>query len=289
MKQSSSFLIKTASWASILVAIILIICKLIAYFLTHSVAILSTLFDSIQDSTTSLINLITVHQSLSPADKKHRFGHGKAQGIGALIQSIIILISACYLIYTSVCRFFERKIPTQLESGIYLIIFAIILTTLLVSFQKYVIQKTNSLSIKADKAHYTGDILMNIGVLISLLCSTLFHIFWLDSVFGILVGGYLIKVSIDILSQSTEMLMDCEVSSQLRQQIKKTLLSLPEIHSIHNLKTRQSGHQLFIQAILTMNGNMTLSQAHHITEQAESLIHHLYPDSEILLHIEPDN
>ena len=288
MKQNHSLLMLWASWSSIGVALTLIILKAIAVFITGSVAILSTLFDSVQDLMTSTINFVAIKQAIQPADKQHRFGHGKAQGIGSLIQSLIILISGGMLIYTSCQHFFNKQAPTALSIGFWIIGITLIFTLILVSFQKYVVKLTGSLSIKADMAHYTGDILMNIGVILSLIGSYFIKTGCLDALFGVGVGLYLIKVSYDIICQAIEMLMDTELSPEIRHKIKENVLSIKEIHQITDLKTRQSGNKIFIQMTLHMQESITLKKAHQLADQAEYLIHTDFPDSEIILHLEPD-
>lgn len=289
MKNTHSSLMLSASWASIGVALTLILLKALAFIGTGSIAILSTLFDSVQDLMTSLINFIAVKHSIQPADKKHRFGHGKAQGIGSLIQSLIILISGGILIYTSCQRLCHQTTPTELSIGFWIIGVALILTFTLIRFQKYVVRLTGSLSIKSDMSHYTGDILMNTGVLISLICSYFIKTGWLDALFGVGVGLYLIKVSYDIISQAIEMLMDTELPQELRHKIKESVLSIKEIHQITDLKTRQSGNKIFIQMTLHMTDSITLKKAHQLADQAEYIIHTDFPDSEIILHLEPDS
>lgn len=278
-----------ASIASVGTAITLILMKTFAFFMTGSVAILASLFDSIQDLMTSGINFFTVRQSVQPADKKHRFGHGKAQGIGSLFQGFILIISALWLIFESTLHFGRHEVPTHSVWGIGIIFATLILTSLLIRFQSFVIRQTDSLSIKADNAHYNGDLLMNLGVLTSLIFSYIFSIGWIDSVFGLLVGLYLLKSGLSILRASIAMLMDEELPHQVQQKIKSQLSPLKEIKKIHDLRTRQSGTQIFIQMTLILDGTMPLAKAHFIADKAEHLIHELYPDSEIIIHLEPES
>lgn len=288
MKQNHSYLMLCASWASIGVALTLIFLKIGGFLLTGSIAILSTLFDSVQDLMTSSINFVAVKNAIQPADKKHRFGHGKAQGIGSLIQSMIILISGGILIYTSCQHLFQQKAPSDLSAGILILVIALVLTFILIQFQQYVIQRTHSLSIKADRAHYTGDILMNTGVILSLIASHFMKTGWLDALFGIGVGFYLIKVSYDIICQSIEMLMDTELSPEIRHKITHCVLILSDIHKVSDLRTRQSGNKIFIQMTLHMTNSLSLKQAHLLADQVEHLIHSDFPNAEIVLHLEPD-
>ena len=278
-----------ASWASVGTAGILIALKTFAFFMTGSVAVLASLFDSIQDLMTSGINFITIHHSLQPADKKHRFGHGKAQGIGSFIQGLILLISALWLAFESALHIGRNEVPTHSAWGMGIILTTLILTGLLIRFQAFVIRQTDSLSIKADNAHYNGDLMMNFGVLISLVFSYAFAIGWTDSVFGLMVSLYLLKSGLYILRAAIAMLMDEELPQHVQNKIKTQLNALKEIQEIQDLRTRLSGTQMFIQMTLVLDGQMPLAKAHLIADKAESLICEIYPESEIMIHLEPKN
>ena len=277
-----------ASVASVLTAGILILLKTVAFLMTASVAILASLFDSIQDLMTSFINFISVHQSVQPADKEHKFGHGKAQGIGSLIQGLILLGSSLLLAFESALHLGRHESPTHSVWGIGIIFITLILTALLTRFQAFVVRQTGSLSIQADNAHYNGDLMMNLGVLASLIFSTTFAIGWVDSLFGIGVSLYLLKSSFFILRASVAMLMDEELPRHIQQKIKNQVHALTEVKAIQDLRTRQSGTQMFIQMTLILDGQMPLKKAHIISDKAEGLIHEIYPEAEIMIHLEPE-
>ena len=278
-----------ASIASVTTATTLIVMKAFAFFMTGSVAILASLFDSIQDLMTSAINFFTVRHSVQPADTKHKFGHGKAQGIGSLFQGFILILSGLGLAFESTLHLGRHEVPTHSAWGIGVILVTLLLTALLIRFQAFVIRQTDSLSIKSDNAHYNGDLMMNLGVLISLIFSYTFAIGWLDSVFGLMVSLYLVKSGVYILRASIAMLMDEELPRHVQQKIKSQLAAIKEIKEIHDLRTRQSGTQIFIQMTFILNGQMPLSKAHLIADMAENLIHKIYPDSEIMIHLEPES
>lgn len=280
-------LMRKATFASIFTAIALIVLKFMTFVLTGSMAMLSTLLDSIQDSMTSFINFIAVKHATEPADKEHRFGHGKAQALGGAAQGIIIAIASFLLICESVSRLFNPKVITDIGLGIAITGIAIIATFFLVRFQKYVIKKTNSLSIKADMLHYEGDILMNVGVIVSMVLSYYLKWTFIDSLFGIAVGLYLLHVVYTILKESVGMLMDTEMPGFVRDEIKKIALSHKDVHEIYDLKTRQSGEDIFIQFCIRLDQELTLKRAHDITDELERQIRKVIPDSAVIIHPEP--
>lgn len=280
-------LMRKATFASIFTAITLIVLKFMTFVLTGSMAMLSTLLDSIQDSMTSFINFIAVKHATEPADKEHRFGHGKAQALGGAAQGIIIAIASFLLICESISRLFEPKFITDIGLGIAITGIAIVATFFLVRFQKYVIKKTNSLSIKADMLHYEGDILMNVGVIVSMVLSYYLKWTFIDSLFGIAVGLYLLHVVYTILKESVGMLMDTEMPGFVRDEIKKIALSHKDVHEIYDLKTRQSGEDIFIQFCIRLDQELTLKKAHDITDELERQIRKVIPDSAVIIHPEP--
>ena len=277
-----------AGIASVATATTLIFMKAFAFFMTGSVAILASLFDSVQDLMTSAINFFTIRHSVQPADTKHRFGHGKAQGIGSFIQGLILLGSAIWLAIESVLHFGRQEIPTHSLWGIGVILLTLFLTGVLIRFQIFVIRQTESLSIRADNAHYNGDLMMNMGVLISLIFSYVFSVGWIDSFFGLIVSLYLLKSALFVLRASVAMLMDEELPKHVQNKIKTQLTALKEIKKIQDLRTRQSGTQIFVQMTLILDGKMPLAKAHFIADKAEALIQEIYPDSEIMIHLEPE-
>lgn len=280
-------LMKKASIASMAVAVILIVSKLVTFLLTGSMAILSSLFDSIQDAMTSTVNLIAIRHATEPADKNHSFGHGKAQALGGVSQAFIIAVASLFLLKESIHRLFEPQQITQITLGVFITVIALILTIALTRFQKYVVRKTGSLSIKADMAHYTGDILMNIGVIISMILS--FYLNWtcIDALFGIGVAVYLLIVVYQITTESFKMLMDTEMPPAFRKKIKNLIMNFPQVIEMHDLKTRQSGDCIFIQCCIHMDKNLTLEQAHDITDNIEEAVLSQVPEAQLIIHIEP--
>ena len=196
--------------------------------------------------------------------------------------------SAFLLAFESALHLGRHESPTHSVLGIGIIFITLILTVLLTRFQAFVVRQTGSLSIQADNAHYNGDLMMNLGVLASLIFSAAFAIGWVDSLFGIGVSLYLLKSSFFILRASVAMLMDEELPLQVQQKIKAQIYVLKEVKSIQDLRTRLSGTQIFIQMTLILDGQMPLKKAHIISDKAEGLIHEIYPEAEIMIHLEPE-
>ena len=165
IEDQNARLMRRATYASVSVAGMLIAVKSAAWLLTDSIAMLSTLIDSLFDAAASLVNLIAVGQALKPADRAHRFGHGKAEPLAGLGHAALIAGSAAFLLFEAGHRLFQPRPIDNSAIGIGVMVFAIVLTLVLVRFQRHVVGKTKSVAISADSLHYVSDLLVNIGVI----------------------------------------------------------------------------------------------------------------------------
>ena len=277
-------LMRWATYASVAVAIVLIIIKIMAYLLTGSVAILSSLIDSFLDLIASGINLFAVKHALVPADHDHRYGHGKAEAIAGLTQAAFIVGSSLFLIFEAINRFSHPQVVENGMVGIGVMVITITLTALLVKFQHYVVKETGSIAINADSLHYVGDLLLNLSVIAALILSVYFDVQMADPVFALLIAAFILKSAWEIVKQSLTQLMDQELPDTLREEIKAIALQHPEVRNLHELRTRSSGRQYFIQLHLEMDGELKLKEAHQIANEVENEICKAFPNAEVIIH-----
>lgn len=280
-------LMRRATYASVGVALSLIAAKTVAWLMTGSVAMLSTLLDSVLDAVTSTFNLVAVHHALQPADAEHRFGHGKLEPLSGLLQAGFITGSALLLFYEAVARLANPEPIRQVPVGIAVTALAIVLTIVLVRYQRRVVAVSGSVAINADSLHYKGDLFINIGVMASLAVSGYAVVPWLDPVVAIAVGGYLVYNASCIGRSSFDMLMDREMPEEDRMRIRDLAFSHPKVQAVHELRTRMSGRDLFIQMHIEMDGNTPLLEAHGIADQVERRILEAYPSAEVIIHQDP--
>ena len=280
-------LMRLATTASVAVALILIVVKMAAVLLTGSISILSSLIDSLMDVLASAINLFAVHHALQPADAEHRFGHGKAEPLAGLGQAAFIAGSAVLLTIEAVRRLFEPHTVVEVQIGIAVMLFSVVLTVLLVAFQRHVVRRTNSTVISADALHYEGDVLINGSVIISLGLSHWLDWQAADPIFAILIAGYLVRGAWSIAQKSLDVLMDREFPDEERAQIMEIAMSHPEVSGLHDLRTRRAGLQQFIQIHLEMDGSKRLMEAHEISDEVEAWICEAYPGAEVIIHQDP--
>jgi ferrous-iron efflux pump FieF len=284
----SQRLLRLATYASVSVAAVLIVCKFGAWLATDSVSLLSTMIDSMLDVLASLVNLIAVRHALQPADREHRFGHGKAEPLAGLAQAAFISGSAVFLVLESVERLIRPREITSTDVGLIVMVFSIVLTLALVGFQRYVVAKTGSVAIKADSLHYQTDVLVNLSVIVSLLLASKLGWTLADPIFAIGIVAYIVWGALKIGRSSLDLLMDHELPDEDRTRIRDISLSHAGVIDIHDLRTRSSGQQSFIQLHLEMDGNISLFEAHEISDAVELSLQEAFPTAEVLIHEDPE-
>lgn len=280
-------LMRLATYASVVTALGLIVLKLIAWIQTGSVSLLSTLIDSILDAFASIINLVAVRHALTPPDREHRFGHGKLEPLAAMAQATFISGSALFLIFEAGHRLFEPEPLTQTGLGIWVMAVSIVVTFALTRFQAHVVRKTGSLAIQADSLHYFGDLLVNGSVIVALLLVSHLGWIWADPAFGLGIAAYILYNAWCIGRGAFDMLMDRELPETERQKIKDIALAHRQVLGLHDLRTRASGPDTFIQVHLELDGGMSLTRSHEIADQVEAELRAAFPGAEVIIHQDP--
>jgi ferrous-iron efflux pump FieF len=284
---ASAKLMRAAGLASVGVALVLIAIKLYAYIATNSVSMLSSLFDSALDLGASSVNLIAIRQAVTPADAEHRFGHGKAEPLAGLIQVAFILGSSLLLLFEVAQHFIERQLVEHQGTGIVVMVISIGLTLALILFQRHVIRQTESMAVEADSAHYFSDFLANAAVVLSLVLSSLLGWWWIDPLFGLLVALFIAYTAISIGRAALDMLMDREMNDSDRDRIKLIVRAHPEVVDLHELRTRVAGQDRFIQFHLDLTPEISLKDAHRISDAVEAKLMEAFPGAEVIIHQDP--
>src|SRR5437764_6684399 len=245
-----------ATYASLAVAGVLIVAKLVVWIGTGSVALLSSLVDSLVDAVASLLNFIAVRHAIVPADREHRFGHGKAEPLAALGQSAFLVGSAVLLMLEAVRRLVSPAPIEGATAGIAVMLFSILVTLGLVAYQRHVVRQTGSLAINADELHYRGDLFLNLGVIATLALGSLFALPIIDPLFGAAVGLWIIYGAVKIARLSLTQLMDRELPDEERARVRAIAESHPDVTAVHDIRTRIAGPTAFIQLHIEMDGAM---------------------------------
>jgi ferrous-iron efflux pump FieF len=284
--QEAARLMRLATYASVSVAAVLIVAKLVAWQLSGSVSLLATLVDSSLDALASLVNLFAVRHALSPADEEHRFGHGKAEALAGLGQAALITGSSMFLMHEGIQRMINPVELAAFQVGMWVMVFSIVMTIVLLTFQRHVILRTDSTAIRADALHYRTDLLVNASVLLALGLS---HWGWpgFDALFALIIAFYILYSAWEIITHAFDHLMDRELPDEEREVIAQTVLAHVEVRGLHDLRSRRSGTATFIQMHIELDDDLSLLEAHRIADEVESAIVEVYPGAEVIIHPDP--
>lgn len=278
---------RRATYASVAVSVFLIVIKFVAWLVTGSVAMLSSLVNSLLDVVAAVVNVFAVSQALEPPDREHRFGHGKAEPLAALCQAAFLAGGALLVTFEAISRLVTPAPIGHTGLGIVVMIVSLAVDGALVLYQRHVVRKTGSLAIGADELHFRSDLVVNAGVLIALIADRLFAAPILDPIFGGAIGLWIIYGAVRLLHLSLSQLMDHEMPDGDRARIRAIAEAADEVTAVHDLKTRLAGPTAFIQLHLEMDGAMDLRRAHEIADRVEAQLRDAYPQAEIIIHQDP--
>lgn len=279
-------LMRLASAAALTTAIVLVLTKAIAWWLSGSVSLLAGLTDSLLDSAASLLNLVAVNFALRPADEDHRFGHGKAEALAGLGQAMFIAVSAVLVGIQGVERLLTPQPLSSEWAGIAVMLLSLLMTLLLLLFQGHVVKVTGSTAIRADSLHYRSDLLLNASILVALIL-TAYGWHRVDAIFAIVIAFYILYSAFSIVRQAMQVLMDEEISPDVNDRMMALALGVPGVAGAHDLRTRVSGTRWFVQLHLELPGELSLTKAHDRCVAVEKAIHDEFPRAEVLVHADP--
>jgi len=280
--------LRRATWASVGTALGLLGIKTLAYFATHSVAVLASLADSLLDVMASSVNFWAVRLSFRPADREHSFGHGKAEALAGLGQSLFIGGSGVWLLYESSTRLISPRPITQLGWGMLVMGIAVVATLVLLVFLGKAIRATDSAAIKADALHYRTDIFSNIAAFAALALGY-GGFLWADGLFGLAIAAFVLKSAFSIVRESIALLMDTQLPEVLQAKILHAVREVPGILGAHDLRTRRSGATLFVQLHVEAPDALSLLEAHVLADKAEAAIVGILPEAEVFIHVDPSS
>ncbi|WP_394185136.1 cation diffusion facilitator family transporter [Pseudoalteromonas tetraodonis] len=266
---------------------LMIATKAWAWLASGSASMLGSLTDSLMDITATLMSFLVLSYALRPADDDHRFGHGKAEALAGLGQAAFIAGSGCLLMFHGIERLINPVELSHSLLGVWVSIFAITCTLVIVFVQNKVVKHTESIAIKADSVHYKGDLILNAAVLLAILLAY-YGVLYADPLFAIGVAGYLLYNSWDIATESASHLMDKELPDEEKQSIFEIARNHNDVYGVHGIRTRQGGKVKFIQLHLELDDNLPLIRAHKVADEVELMITQQFESEvDILIHLDP--
>ncbi len=233
------------------------------------------------------MNFFAIREAKKPADSQHRYGHGKVEGLASVFQGALLSGAGLFVLLEGAKKLAQPVPSENIHIAIGVMVVSVIATLFLVWIQTKSLKKTRSLAVKADQAHYKGDIAVNFSIITVLIASYYNAPIWLDPLAAVLVAFYLGLSAWQISRKGVDMLLDREVGGDIREVILSTVLSHKGIYGMHDLRTRYNGTKLHIAFDVEMQPDLLLSEAHDIVKTLESKLLDHYPHSEIMIHKDP--
>ena len=279
---------KIATAASVGLSVVLTLLKVFAAIYTGSLAILSSLIDSLADIFASSVTLVAVRYSSMPASFNHRYGYGKAEAISALVQAAFIAGSGIFVLYDGIYRIFYPQPVERTEIGIVVMVVSLVATVALIVFQKYTARETGSLAIAADSEHYTVDVATNISIIVTLIVVELFGADWFDTLTASVVSAFLLLSAWKLAKKAVNLLTDAELPPEVRKKVCEVVMELPFAKGIHDLRTRDLGGAYMFEFHLELDGELPLSAAHEFTTLVEENLEEAFPGAQVIIHQDPE-
>jgi cation diffusion facilitator family transporter len=285
----NSTLEKNAPLVATFLSLMLAIVKLSVGVISGSVALLASAIDSIMDMFISIINFLALKVSDRKPNDNYQYGYGKVEAIVTTIEGVLIFGSGIYIIYEAINNYIKKEIVAYLELSIFIMVFSIVTVFALVQFLSYVVKKSNNLVIKADLLHYKTDLYSNAAVLFALLVVYLSGLDWVDSLFGIFIGVYIIKESVGLIKEGLEVLLDRSLETNEVKAIEDIFVADKGVEGFHFLKTRYAGKYKFVEVHLVVDRDISLMDAHIVSDRIEGSIQDLDESKNwhIMIHLDP--
>jgi cation diffusion facilitator family transporter len=279
---------RLASMISLATACALVAVKLLAWIATGSVAMLTSAVDALVDTGASFATYLGVRYAERPPDHEHRFGHGKGEAVAAFTQATFLAGAAVVLAFQSVQRLVYPQAINALDVGLTVIVASLIVAVALVGMQTWILRKTGSTAIAADRAHYLTDVAVNAAVLVALGITKLTGWTRADPALALAIAGYMLWNAYGIAVHALAQLLDRELSDSDRQRIKEVILACEGVRNTHDLRTRFSGDRIFVEYHLEVDGGATVDRGHAIGDATERVVENLLPGTvDATAHLEP--
>ena len=272
---------------SVIAAVSLTGLKLVVGLLTNSLGILSEAAHSGLDLAAALMTLFAVKISDKPADETHHYGHGKVEGLSALFEVVLLLVTCGYIIVEAL----ERIIGKSVHVEVTIYSFAVMAISILVDISRStslyrVAKKYKSQALEADALHFSSDIWSSAVVIVGLVAYKFFGFALADSIAALLVAVLVIFVSIRLGMRTVNVLLD-KAPAGMRQCIESAVSQLPGAERLNSLRIRTSGQKTFVDMRLTLANELSFAEAHRITSVAEKKISELIPGADVIVHADP--
>lgn len=248
-------------------ATLLAFIKLVIGLMSGSVAVLASAIDSILDTAVSIFNFFAIKKAEEQPDEKFAYGKGKIQAIAGVIEGTIITISGLFIIYEGLSKLINKETTTMLGVSVWVMIVSIVVTFFLVKYLEKTAKETDNLVIKSDALHYKTDLYSNGAVLLALFLVSVTGLDFIDAIFGLLIGLYIIYSAYEIIAEGILILLDRSLDADIVAKIGEIIANSSKVRGYHWLKTRTDGTHNFVDFHLVLDPKMRLEEAHDIGEK----------------------
>jgi cation diffusion facilitator family transporter len=266
----------------------LVVGKLAVGLMCSSVAVVSEAVHSASDLLASVIAYAAVRMSDSPPDEDHPYGHGKIESISSLAEALLIFVAALYIVYEAVHKLLKPPTsspPLYLAMGVMAV--SVVINFFISRYLRKVGKETDSQALLADAEHLRVDVLTAAGVFVGLGLAQLTGKSWLDPAAALGVALLIFKAAWELSVEAMQPLMDARLPLEEEQQVRGVLNNDPRVLGYHKLRTRKSGSQRHVDVHVQLEDDITLLEAHQVSEDLEDEIRKLLPMLLINIHIEP--
>ena len=281
--------LKLAAVGSIVVAMAVMGLKYAAYWVTGSVALYSDALESIVNLITALVALYAIHVAVQPADRRHQFGHHKAEYFSAVLEGVLIVVAALLIFREAYDAFRHPRALTEPMLGLAINGAATALNAGWCYFLLTWGRAQRSPALVGDGLHLLTDVATSVGVIIGLMLALVTGWQVLDPLLAAIVGANILWAGWRLVAESMSGLMDEAVAAEVARQIRQVISSNAEgAIEAHDVKTRAAGRVTFIEFHLVVPGSMTVAASHEICDRIELALTEAVPGSQVLIHVEPE-
>ncbi len=273
---------------SICGALSLAIIKLVIALLSGSMAVMASAIDSLLDILMSGVNFMAIRHAEQPPDQSHPFGHGKFETLATLFQALVITVSGGWIIYESVVRLGRNNRLENIDQGIGVLAFSAVVSWFIARHLSQVAKQTDSSALEADSLHFKMDIYSNLGLMAGLLMVRWFDIHWLDAALSILVASYILHEALQLIKRGLTDILDHELPEDIQRQVHQLISTHGgPLAGYHGLRTRRAGSLKIMDFHLEVCKDMTVLEAHKLTDSLERKIEREIPGANVIIHIDP--
>ncbi len=279
-----------AAALSLTVTLGLLILKLTIGLVSGSIAVLSDALDSGQDLLAAAAALFTVRVAARPADWEHPYGHGKAEGLSATVSAGVVGLGGGFIVYQAVQRIIAGSDTIDVNLGLVAMVTSAVLNTVVSVYMRVVASNEGSLALSAEARHLQTNVVQAAMVIIGLLLVRFTGAEVFDPVVALALAGYMWLMAFWMIRGSLGEIMDVRLPEEDERQINQSIFAhQPEVRGFHDLRTRRSGRQRYIELHLLVNPARTIQEVHDLCDQIEADIEKRLPGAIVTIHPEPDD